>query len=159
MFNVILIFGVVVFTLTSWSFYRSFKRYEKQFEGTAANSACVLNKKDIIEMLTPSMMFVLIAFVAFSIYFKSRHAADDIGSNQQLFEKFVQNVESGKQQITTDKAIAIIRSERTAVDSYCKAFAVEAWLIQWLAWISLLGILLQICIVFRVRKRNKMTDA
>jgi hypothetical protein len=107
----------------------------------------------------PSMMFVIIAFVALFIYFKTRHAADDIGSNQQLFAKFVQNVESGKQQLTTDRAIAIIRSERTAVDSYCKAFAVEAWLIQWLGWVSLLGIFFQFFIVFRVRKRNKMTDA
>jgi hypothetical protein len=71
-----------------------------------------------------------------------------------VFERFVDDVKTGKQQLTTDRAIAIIRQERITVDSYRNVNTVEAWLVQGIGWMSLFGIL----ITFRLRKGFKKPD-
>src|SRR5271156_6449734 len=103
-----------------------------------------MTRKDITELIvTPICMFIMIAIAALFIYFKTRHQAADISSEHQQFDSFVQDVKSGKQQLSTDRAIAIIRQGRLAVDSYRMAVAYEAFVVQLLAWICLIGIVLQ----------------
>jgi hypothetical protein len=114
-----------------------------------------MTKKDIMDMLKISILFIIIAFTAFSIFFICRHETADIGSDQQVFERFADDVKTGKQQLTTDRAIAIIRQERVTVDLYRKVIAVEAWLVQWIGWMSLLGIGMQVFVAIRIRKRMK----
>jgi hypothetical protein len=153
MFNIALISGVILFVILSLSAFLKFKRYEKQF---GESSAGVLDRKDIMEILRPGIFFIIIAFAAFCIYFKFRHA-DVATSGDQSFMKFIQNVQSGQQQLTTDKAIAIIRQGRITENAYQKLIAVQAWNIQWIGWMALIGALLNVFAVFRLRGRSKRT--
>ncbi|HMD52976.1 MAG TPA: hypothetical protein VKJ65_00295, partial [Phycisphaerae bacterium] len=89
-----------------------------------------MTKKDINEMLIlPFCMFVIIAVLAFGICFISRDAKVDLVSGQQSFERFADKVEGGKEQLTTERAMAIMRAKQVAIDSYLKAFIMERWLV------------------------------
>jgi hypothetical protein len=153
MFNIMLILGVVLYAILSLLAFFHFKRYEKQF---GENSAGVLDKKDVREIITPGVMFFILAVCTFALYYKCGHA-DAVTSGDQSFEKFIQNVESGKQQLTTGKAIAIIRQGRITENTYRKVIADEAWTLQWIGWMALLGSLMTIFAAVRVRKRNTET--
>ena len=154
MFNLLLIFGVALFASLSLSAFLKFKRYEKQL---GENSAGVIDKKDVLQLFRPAMIFIVIAITAFCIYYGCGNA--DIATNgDQSFERFIQNVESGKQQLTTEKAIAIIQQERITEDAYRKVIAAEAWLVQWIGWLALIGFLLIIFFAFRVRTRSAKAE-
>jgi hypothetical protein len=120
-----------------------------------------MTKKNITDMvIKPICLYLTIAVIAFGIHFTTRNDKVEMDSGQQSFERFVENVQSGKQQLTTERALEIMRTKQVAVDSYLKAFVVEGWLIQYIGWISLLGIGMQVFVMFRVRKRlNKSADS
>lgn len=151
MFNILLILGVALFVSLSLLAFLKFKGYEKQFRGNAAG---VLDRRDIGELLRPATIFIAIAISAFSIYYKCGNQ-NLTASGDRSFKNFIQDVEAGKQQLTTDKAMAIIRQGRVTEDAYRRVIADEAWLIQWMGWLALLGFLLLIIAAFRVRRRNE----
>ena len=114
-----------------------------------------MNKKDIINLLLPNIMSVIVAAALIFLFFKIHHLATDVSSDQQLFERFVDDVKSGKQQLTTDRAIAIIGQERDTVAAWRTAIAAEAGLLRFLAGVAIAGIGLQVFVVFQVRKKSR----
>ena len=114
-----------------------------------------MSKKDIFNLLAPSIIFVAIAVGLFFASSKIGRDAADITADQQKFERFTDDVQSGKQQLTTDRAIAIIRQERATVDSYRMACASLVSLLQVLGLASIVGFGLHIFVLIRVRRRLK----
>ena len=115
-----------------------------------------MNKKDFIILLAPIVMFITVAGTALSL-------ADTIqrrvlaGDSHQKFEAFVQNVESGKFQLTTDRWLEGMRRQQATAEAYLKADAASRDLMMWLMWAALFGIIFQVGAVIHFNKRLKVT--
>jgi hypothetical protein len=111
-----------------------------------------MTKKDIIDLLKPSIIFVAIAFAAFFMFYKTHHAADDVIAEQQRLNWMVDQVQSGKQ-LTTDKALKIFQLGRDSANSANLVLASQAEVQGVLGCAALYGIGWQVFVVFRVRNR------
>jgi hypothetical protein len=115
-----------------------------------------MTKREIAKLLSPSLVFALIAATAF---FMSGLIRQHIGDNggQQKFDQFVANARSGKSQLTTDQWLEGMRRERATVEAYRKAAASDARLMQLLAWSALAALVMQTLAVLSVRKKLNRT--
>jgi hypothetical protein len=114
-----------------------------------------MSKKDILNLILPSLIFVVVAAVLLFAARKIGGDAAEISADQQIFGSFADAVQSGKTPLTTDRAIVIIRQERTTVDSYRMACASLVRLLQVLGFASIVGFGLHIFVLFQVRRRLK----
>ena len=116
-----------------------------------------MTKKDIAILLAPIVMFltvgVTLLFVADLI-----HRRIEAGDSHEKFEAFVQNVESGKWQLTTDRWLEGMRRQQATASAYLQADVGIRELLLWLVWAALLGIIFQVAAVLHVRKRWRGCD-
>ena len=106
-----------------------------------------MTKKDIAYLLSPSLFFIVVAITALFTSNMIRQYTRDDGS-QQKFDAFVDNIQSGKWNFTTDRWLEAIRHEHMGVEAYRKASADTAKIFRDLIWASSAGILFQVTAVF-----------
>jgi len=118
-----------------------------------------MKKMDIVLLLTSNLFFIAVAVFAFHMSGIILQGAKDDGE-QQKFKAFVDNVESGKWQLTTDRWLEGMRRERAIALAYRTANAGTARVYQDYIWVSLTGILFQTVAVFTVwrRLRKRVPD-
>jgi hypothetical protein len=112
----------------------------------------LMTKKEIVLLLSPSLIFAAIAIIAFFIsHMVQQHTRDD--DHRQKFEAFVENVQSGKWQLTTEKWLEGMRREDATAEDYRNASVSLAKIFQDFIWLSLAGIMFQAIAVISVLKR------
>ena len=111
-----------------------------------------MTKKDIILLLSPSVLFVLIVVAAFFTSEMILERSKD-NDHKQKFETFVSNVQSGKWQLTTDRWLDVIRREDATTEAYREASVSIAGMFRDFIWASVAGIFIQVIAVFSVLKR------
>jgi hypothetical protein len=111
-----------------------------------------MTKKDVIILLSPSILFIVVAVAAFLTSEMIRQHTRDDGSKQK-FDTFVTNVQNGKWQLTTDKWLEGMRREEATAEAYRQASATNGDMMQIIGYTTLAGILLQTAAIFSVRKR------
>lgn len=75
------------------------------------------------------------------------------GDSHEKFEAFVQKVESGKWQLTTDKWLEGMRLQQATAEANLKADVALRELMLCLAGASLLGIIFQVFVMLHASKR------
>ena len=111
-----------------------------------------MTKKDIAILLAPIVMFLTVG--AASLFVADLlHRRIESGDSHEKFEAFVQNVESGKWHLTTDRWLEGMRRQQATASAYLKVDMAVRELLLWLAWAALVGIFLQVAAVLHVRKR------
>jgi hypothetical protein len=105
-------------------------------------------------LLSPSFIFIVIAIGAFVLSEQDIRTAHE-RANQQEFDKFVENVKSGKWQLTTDKWLDGLRVERSRTESERRFGIGAARVARSCAWYILLGVACQALVVFSVRANCK----
>jgi hypothetical protein len=111
-----------------------------------------MNKKDVYILLTPITGFLIVGILALLVSHQC-HRLIQTGIGQEKYETFVENVQSGKWQITTDKWLAIMKQHQATKASNIEIEASFRELMLLLALTSLLGIVCQVRAVLHIRKR------
>jgi hypothetical protein len=115
-----------------------------------------MTKKDMTLLLSPTMLFAVLAVAAYFTSLQLQNYSKDDG-HQQKFEIFVTNVKSGKWDLTTDRWLEGMRHEKRRGDAYREAYSDTAGMFQILLWTSLAGIVFQAVAVFTVVRRMRKT--
>jgi hypothetical protein len=115
-----------------------------------------MTKKDMTLLLSPTMLFAVLAVAAYFTSLQVQNYSKDDG-HQQKFETFVTNVKSGKWDLTTDRWLEGMRREKGRGDAYREAYSDTAGMFQILLWTSLAGIVFQAVAVFTVVMRMRET--
>ena len=112
-----------------------------------------MTRRNIITLLLPSLLFLTMAIGAFLFSeIHLRHREPD-GSNEKKFEVFVDNVKSGKWQLTSDRWIEGMRRERAVAKAEREISDTLAQALRMWGWVGLLGFSFQIAVVFSVRAK------
>jgi hypothetical protein len=110
-----------------------------------------MTRRDICILLSPSILFGILAVACFICWTIGQRVNED--RSQQKFDTFVSNVQSGKLELTADRWLEVLRSERAVRNDYFETLVSGARLFWWFFWLSLAGIVFQVGVVFSVRKR------
>jgi len=114
-----------------------------------------MTKRNIFSLLFPSVLFLILAIAALigsEVQFRySQRAALDY----QQFEKVIDNLQSGKQQLTQEMWIEGMRRELAAIKAESQISDNMAGWLRFLGWFGLLGVFLQAAAVFSVRAKCK----
>ncbi len=106
-----------------------------------------MNKKDTYQLIAfPVSSFLILGIVAFfisNLYFKDYTEIQKKNQvSQQKFDQFVENVKSGKWQLTTDKWIEGMKLQRTEAKA---EFEFSVPLIEFLKFIGWTGLVFAVC--------------
>lgn len=113
-----------------------------------------MTKKEIVILFSPGVFFLLIAITALLSANIIRQSTIDAGS-QQKFESFVENVKSGKWQLTTEKWLEGMRDEHNLANGYRSAGAGVVKMFLLLMFASLVGFFVYLAVICSfVRKVN-----
>lgn len=114
-----------------------------------------MTKRDIINLLLPSVLFLILAiaaFVGWGMQFQYRQRAV---SEYQHFEKVIDNLQNGKQQLPQDMWIDGMRRELAVAKAESQISDDTAGWLRLLGWFGLFGVFLQVAAVFSVRNKCK----
>jgi hypothetical protein len=111
-----------------------------------------MKNKDIALLLAPSLVFILIAVGSLLMAGLIRQSTDN-DDGAQKFNTFVQNVQTGKWRLTTDRWIDGMRQERAVAESYRQADSSTAGSIRIFACLTLLGVGFQAIVVLVTAKK------
>jgi hypothetical protein len=111
-----------------------------------------MNKKDVAIILGPVFVFLIIgisALLGAHLCYRSIQEGD----GHQKYETFVQNVQSGNWQITTDRWLKIMREHQATRAAYLEYEKSLRDFMLIFAWIALLGIISHFYTISHIRKR------
>ncbi len=111
-----------------------------------------MTRRDFFFLLLPSAFLILIAGLALSSSGALSFSPEIEQRRQQDFEKVVAKIQSGEVQPTKDKWIDILRSSRNVEQAVERGHTV---LLRFLACGILIGVVLQVCMLLRVRPGRK----
>ena len=111
-----------------------------------------MTKKDIAALLSPGICFLFILVSAYLTCELIRHKAH-ADPNQQKFDAFLSDVQSGKIQPAQAKWVEIVRRERAAGDGLLLAISGAGDAMQQFVLVSFIGLALQVGTAFSVRKK------
>ncbi len=116
-----------------------------------------MSTRSLLFLLSPSLIFIVIAAAAFQLSQKDFHYYDPAKEreSQQKFDTFVANVQSGRWQLTTDRWLEGMRRERKVTEAERQIGIDSAIVIRQGAWLILLGVACQVLSVFAIRGRKK----
>lgn len=116
-----------------------------------------MTKKDVEDMgnwLAPSLFAVL---AVGSLYFASMSNnyvdASRAKERGEKFEMFVQNVESGKLQLTRDRWIHAMRLQRKVEEADRECLAIFAEFLRFSGWVGLSTVVFQAAVLFLTKSR------
>lgn len=115
-----------------------------------------MSKRDFAILVAPIVMLLTVAGTALLLVEMIQRLLV-AGDDHQKFETFVQNVESGKVQLTTDRWLEGMRREQATGEAYLKADASFRNLLLDVIWASLLGIIFQVAAMLHLKKRLNVT--
>lgn len=112
-----------------------------------------MTKRDTVSLLFPSVLFLTLALAAFigsgmQSRYRQRAASDD-----QNFERLIDNAQSGKLQLTQGAWIEGMRRELAVTKAESQISDDMAGWLRFLGWCGLLSVCLQIAAVFSVRAK------
>jgi hypothetical protein len=111
-----------------------------------------MNKRDFTILFTPIFVLVIIGATALMGAHECNRLSQ-VGDGHQKYETFVQNVQSGRWQITTDRWLTIMRVHQ-ATRAWMSEFEADGReLLLLLALMALLGIISQVYTIRYIRKR------
>lgn len=111
-----------------------------------------MTKRDIAYLLSPSILFIMLAVAAFLEFTLTHDYTRDDGHSQK-FGTFVTNVQNGKWQLTTDKWLEGMRHEEATAESYRQFIVGTSRMSQIIFWSAIAGFVFQIAIVLSIRKK------
>ncbi|HEV7924946.1 MAG TPA: hypothetical protein VGR14_06300 [Verrucomicrobiae bacterium] len=103
-----------------------------------------MKKRDIAVLLAPGIFFILVVVAAF---LPITELSD--GSSQKKFDQFVDNVRSGKWQLTSERWIEGLQVQRKETEHFLGQFIDR---MQMFCWLGVAGMLAQIATVLFVAK-------
>jgi len=126
----------------------------------AGGKILIMNKKDICHLIAfPVFSFLIIAVGAlFSSNLYSRYYNELEKENQmrqQRFEQFVENVENGKWQLTTDKWIEGMRRQRSSAEAERKTIVPLIEFLRFIGWFGFILAAFNVLVVLYVRDNIK----
>src|ERR1051325_4795140 len=107
-----------------------------------------MTKKEIVFLLLPSAFLVLISGLAFSGANGFSFSPRIEQRRQQDFQKFIAKVESGALELTKEKSAKLLRDSRSVEEAMVAGHASASRI---LGRCILVGVVLQVYVVFRVR--------
>jgi hypothetical protein len=112
-----------------------------------------MTKKDVTVLLAPIVMFVAIGLTA--LFMASIvHRESALGVDQQKLDKFTQNVQSGKLQLSSNQWLDLVHQQQTVTTDILKADENLHDCMLLLSCAAFLGIVWQVLAVNKIR--NKM---
>jgi hypothetical protein len=117
-----------------------------------------MNRKDIYQLITFSTVcFLGLAFGTLfmsSVYFRHYNEHEkERQVSQQKFDQFVENVKSGKWQLSTDKWIEGMRLQRSEAETEYQAGVPFIKFLQFIGWFAVSLAACNVLIVFYVRDK------
>ena len=127
-----------------------------------------MNKKDIYHLI----MFPVLCFLIFSVsalffshlyfgYYNDHEKEKQI--SEQKFEQFIDNVNSGKWQLTTDKWIEGMKLQRSEAEAEYKSIVPLIEFLQFIGWFSLIlaacNVLAVLYVKDTIKKRQNISVA
>ena len=107
-----------------------------------------MTKKEILFLLLPSAFLVFISGLAFSGANAFSFSPRIEQRRQQDFEKFMAKVESGVVELTKEKSVKLLRDSRNVEEAMVAGHTSTS---RMLGAAILVGVILQVYVVFRVR--------
>jgi hypothetical protein len=110
-----------------------------------------MTKRALLILLLPSVLFMTLA--VYALRAPSNHLRGDEREQwrQQIFEEFTNKVQSGKLQLTQEKAITLLREGRDLQKAQRDTLAAEERLLRLFGWFTLVSVAFQIYVIFRVK--------
>ena len=114
-----------------------------------------MTKSDILAFISPSIVFVIVGAMAFAtaVDIARRHNVEQDKTDQQQFDTFISDVQSGKRQLTTGEMPGFIKRSHSISESLWQADADTGIMMREIGWIAIGCILLQVAVTVRVAKK------
>jgi hypothetical protein len=117
-----------------------------------------MSKKDIYQLITfPAFSFLMLAIGALFIsnwcskeYTEIQKKNQD---SQQKFDQFVENVKSGKWQLTNDKWIEAMKGQRSETKAQFEFSVPLINFLQFTGWFSLILAVCNVLVVLRIKEK------
>jgi hypothetical protein len=122
-----------------------------------------MNKKEIYHLIMfPGLCFLILSAGAWFFshlyfgYYNNHEKENQI--SEQKFEQFIDNVKSGKWQLTTDKWIEGMKLQRSEAETEYQSVVPLIEFLQFIGWFSLIlagcNVLVVLCVKDKIKKRQ-----
>lgn len=120
-----------------------------------------MTKREVIDLLSPSIWFILIGVSALLFSEQARRCWDPAAerTSQLAYESFEHKVQSGERQLTSDQWLQALRWSRAGEQRQRRLIAGVGDEVRLLFWFALGGVGWQLISVLMVRQRMKSRDA
>jgi len=119
-----------------------------------------MNKKDIYHLIMfPVLCFLILSASALFFshlyfgYYNNHEKENQV--SEQKFEQFIDNVKSGKWQLTTDKWIEGMKLQRSEAETEYKSVVPLIEFLQFIGWFSLILAACNVLVVLYVKDKIK----
>jgi hypothetical protein len=113
-----------------------------------------MTNKNLLYLLLSAFLYVVIAIGAFVLAEQNirNHDLNRDREDQQKFDRFVENVKSGKRQLTPDQWLEGMRLGRNQIESERHIGLQTTEAMRTGAWWILVGAAFQVFVIFSIRK-------